>query len=146
MASILHSDKYALDIWFQFLLVQGTRLMKKKDRDYFKKLLNEQLTALLDSAEHTVHGLVEANDHMADPLDRASFESHRSTLLRIRDRESYLIRKIKKAFESLEDGTFGVCEICDEEINIERLKARPVTAHCIECKTEMERIERASGF
>jgi RNA polymerase-binding protein DksA len=58
---------------------------------------------------------------MADPLDRASFESHRSTLLRIRDRESYLIRKIKKAFESLEDGTFGVCEICDEEINIERL-------------------------
>jgi hypothetical protein len=57
MASILHSDKYALDIWFQFLLVQGTRLMKKKDRDYFKKLLNEQLTALLDSAEHTVHGL-----------------------------------------------------------------------------------------
>jgi hypothetical protein len=91
MASILHSDKYALDIWFQFLLVQGTRLMKKKDRDYFKKLLNEQLTALLDSAEHTVHGLVEANDHMADPLDRASFESHRSTLLRIRDRESYLI-------------------------------------------------------
>jgi DnaK suppressor protein len=137
MASILHSDKYALDIWFQFLSVQGTRSMKKKDRDYFEKLLNEQLTALLDSAEHTVHGLVETNDHMADPLDRASFESHRSTLLRIRDRESYLIRKIKKALES---------EICDEEINIERLKARPVTAHCIECKTEMERIERASGF
>jgi DnaK suppressor protein len=118
MASILHSDKYALDIWFQFLSVQGTRSMKKKDRDYFEKLLNEQLTALLDSAEHTVHGLVETNDHMADPLDRASFESHRSTLLRIRDRESYLIRKIKKALENLEDGTFGVCEICDEEINM----------------------------
>jgi DnaK suppressor protein len=138
MASILHSDKYALDIWFQFLSVQGTRSMKKKDRDYFEKLLNEQLTALLDSAEHTVHGLVETNDHMADPLDRASFESHRSTLLRIRDRESYLIRKIKKALENLEDGTFGVCEICDEvrfamkksTSNVSRLdRLRPIASN-----------------
>lgn len=146
MASILHSDKYALDIWFQFLLVQGTRSMKEKDRDYFKKLLNEQLTTLLDSAEYTVQGLLDVNDRMADPLDRASYESHRSTLFRIRDRESYLIRKIKKALESLEDGTFGICEICHKKINVERLKARPVTTHCIECKTKMEEIERASGF
>lgn len=120
--------------------------MKKEDLDYFKKLLNDQLTVLLNYAENTVQGLMNVTDNMPDTLDRASFESNRSTLLRIRDRESLLIRKIKKALEGLEVGTFGICELCGKKISIERLKARPVTTHCIECKTKMEKIEKASGF
>ena len=120
--------------------------MKKEELDYFKRLLNDQLSALLDYADHTVQGLLDLTENMPDPLDRASFESDRSTLLRIRDRESYLIRKIKKALERLEDGTFGICELCGKEISMERLKVRPVTLHCIKCKTEMERMEKASGY
>jgi DnaK suppressor protein len=75
-------------------------------------------------------------------LDRASFESERGFMLRIRDRESKLIRKIQRALENLGNGGFGICEMCDEEIAIERLKARPVTTHCIKCKTKMEALER----
>ncbi|MFO7970111.1 MAG: RNA polymerase-binding protein DksA [Desulfobacterales bacterium] len=119
--------------------------MKKQDMDYFKMVLNDQLAALIDYADHTVQGLLDATDNMPDPLDRASFESDRSTLLRIRDRESYLIRKIKSALDRLEDGTFGICEFCGKEISIERLKVRPVTLHCIKCKTQMERMEKVSG-
>ena len=120
--------------------------MKKEDLDYFKNLLTEQLTALINYADYTVQGLLNETDNMPDPLDRASFESDRSTLLRIRDRESYLIRKIKVALERLEDGTFGICERCEKDINIERLRIRPVTTYCITCKTEMEKMEKASGF
>lgn len=120
--------------------------MKKEDLDYFKQLLTEQLTALLNYAEYTVQGLLIEADKMPDPLDRASFESERSTLLRIRDRESYLINKIKAALERLKDGTFGICELCENNISIERLKARPVTTYCIKCKTQMEKMEKASGF
>ena len=120
--------------------------MQKEDLEFFKKLLTEQLTALLNYADHTVQGLLHETDNMPDPLDRASFESDRSTLLRIRDRESYLIQKIKDALERLEDGTFGICERCEQDIGIERLRIRPVTTYCITCKTEMEKLERASGF
>ncbi len=120
--------------------------MKKQDLDYFKMLLNDRLAALLDYADHTVQGLLDVTDNMPDLLDRASFESDRSTLLRIRDRESYLIRKIKRALDRLEDGTFGICELCGKEISIERLKARPVTLHCITCKIKMEEREKASGY
>jgi DnaK suppressor protein len=120
--------------------------MKKKDQDYFKKLLNDQLDVLLNYSDNTVKGLLNLTDNMPDTLDRASFESDRSTLLRIRDRESLLIRKIKKALDGLENGTFGICELCGKKIRIERLKARPVTSHCIRCKTKMEKIEKASGF
>ncbi len=120
--------------------------MKKQDLDFFKMLLNDQLAVLFDYADHTVQGLLDVTDNIPDPLDRASFESDRSTLLRIRDRESYLIRKIKRALDHLEDGTFGICELCGKEISIERLKVRPVTLHCIKCKIKMEEMEKASGY
>ena len=120
--------------------------MKKEDLDYFKQLLTEQLTALINYAEYTVQDLLIEADKMPDPLDLASFESERSTRLRIRDRESYLINKIKAALERLEDGTFGICDRCGEEISLKRLKARPVTTLCIECKTREEAREKALGI
>ena len=117
--------------------------MKDKDILFFKQLLTEQLESLLGQADVVVHNLIK-NDLEISPdlVDRASFESERGTMLRIKDRESKLIRKIQNALENLENGTFGICEMCEKEIAIERLKARPVTTHCIECKTKMEALER----
>jgi DnaK suppressor protein len=77
-----------------------------------------------------------------DPTDRASLESDRNFLLRIRDRERKLILKIEEALDRIEKGTFGICEVCGEEISEERLQARPVTTLCIDCKTEEEEKEK----
>jgi DnaK suppressor protein len=65
-------------------------------------------------------------------------ESNRNSVLRIRDRERKLIFKIQEALTRIDEGTFGICEECNEEIGIERLKARPVTTLCIECKSSQE--------
>jgi DnaK suppressor protein len=46
---------------------------------------------------------------------------------------------------AIEDGTYGICEECEEPIGIERLKARPVTSYCISCKTKQEAHERITG-
>ena len=117
--------------------------MKIDDIYFFKQLLNEQLDMLLGQANTVVHDLIEKEyETSPDPLDRASFELERGTMLRIRDRESKLIRKIQKSLENLENGSFGICEMCEKEIAIERLKARPVTTYCITCKTKMEALER----
>jgi DnaK suppressor protein len=77
-----------------------------------------------------------------DPNDRASQESDRTFELRIRDRERRLLAKIREALERIDDGTFGVCEECGEEISEARLRARPVTTLCIDCKMEEERQEK----
>jgi len=45
----------------------------------------------------------------------------------------------------IEEGAFGICEVCGEEISIERLKARPVATYCIACKNRMEAIEKVAG-
>jgi len=56
-----------------------------------------------------------------------------------------LLAKIEEALERVEDGTFGVCEACGEEIGVKRLEARPVTTLCIDCKTLQETKEKAQG-
>jgi DnaK suppressor protein len=67
-------------------------------------------------------------------------------MLRIRDREHKLIKKVKKALDRIENGTFGICEKCGEDISLKRLKARPVTTQCIDCKTKEEAFEKALGI
>jgi len=77
-----------------------------------------------------------------DPTDRATQESDRSFELRIRDRERRLINKITEAIDRIDAGSFGICELCEEEISEARLKARPVTTLCIDCKMEEEKKEK----
>ncbi|MBW1609301.1 MAG: RNA polymerase-binding protein DksA [Deltaproteobacteria bacterium] len=120
--------------------------MKKKDVEYFKDFLNNRLEELLSHADDTVSGMTQPKENFPDPTDRASLESERNFMLRIRDRENKLIKKIRKALNRIERGTFGVCEECGENISVKRLKARPVTTQCIDCKTKEEASEKALGL
>jgi len=120
--------------------------MKKKDIEFFKQLLEERLNDLLDQADDTVSGMTVPKENFPDPTDRASHEAERNFMLRIRDREHKLIKKIKEALNRIESGTFGVCEQCGEDITIKRLKVRPVTTQCIDCKTKEEALEKALGL
>lgn len=116
--------------------------MNKKTLAEFKNLLNQQLESLLQDAGKTVSEMTEEKTNFPDPTDRASLESDRNFELRIRDRERKLINKIREALARIDDGTFGLCESCEEPIGVERLRVRPVTTLCIDCKTEQERQER----
>lgn len=119
--------------------------MEPERVEFFRELLQGRLDVLLDEARATVNDLAEGDVNYADPTDRAAAESDRSFLLRIRDRERKLILKIREALERVEDGTFGLCETCGDEIGEKRLEARPVTTQCIDCKTEAEKKERTGS-
>ena len=121
-------------------------MLKKKQLDYFKKLLNEQLDNLLDEASKTVSGMSHEKENLPDPADRATLESDRNFTLRIRDRERKLIGKIKDALERIDNKTYGICDSCEEEISDKRLKARPVTTLCIDCKKKQEDEEKLKGL
>ncbi len=113
--------------------------MNAKKIAFFKKLLQEQRSILILEAQRTVSGMTDSKENFPDPTDRATLESDRNFLLRIRGRERKLILKIEEALERIEDGSFGICEKCGEDISEQRLKARPVTTHCIDCKKREEK-------
>jgi DnaK suppressor protein len=119
--------------------------VKQKELEYLKKILIDQLENLLKQGGETVSGVRSQDGQFSDPLDRASYDEAQGSLLRIRDRESRLINKIRNALECMEDGSYGVCELCGEEISFKRLEARPVTTKCIQCKTQEERLERTGS-
>lgn len=112
--------------------------------DFFRALLQERLRALLVEAGATLGDLTNEKENLADAIDLASMESNRDFQLRIRDRERVLIHKIKEALARIEEGEYGICVACGNEISDKRLLARPVATHCIDCKTELEQLERSS--
>jgi DnaK suppressor protein len=116
--------------------------MEQEELYYFKNLLTQWLDELLGRAGNTVVSLIDSEDRLSDPLDRAVLDTERSYTLRIRDRESVLINKIRASLEDIEDGVYGICDDCGTDIAIERLKARPVARCCILCKTHQEERER----
>ena len=120
--------------------------MNEKKLEFFRKLLNEKLDEPGKEAGRTVAGMTDSKENFPDPTDRAAMESDRNFLLRIRDRERKLISKIREALDRIDDGTFGICESCGEDISEKRLKARPVTTLCIDCKKKQEANERARGL
>ena len=120
--------------------------MQKKSKENFKKHLTQRIEDLLNQAGDTVSGMTETKENFPDPADRAALEADRNFMLRIRDREAKLIKKIKAALERIENNTYGICESCGEDITLKRLKARPVTTQCIDCKSKEEALEKALGL
>ena len=116
--------------------------MDTEKKEFFRGVLQEEMRALLEEAGKTVSEMTADNTNFPDPNDRATQESDRTFELRIRDRERKLINKIKEALDRIDEDTFGICEMCGEEISEARLKARPVTTLCIDCKTEQEKKEK----
>ena len=116
--------------------------MDTEKKEYFRGVLQEEMRVLLEEAGKTVSEMTADNTNFPDPNDRATQESDRTFELRIRDRERKLINKIQEALARIDEDTFGICEMCGEEISEARLKARPVTTLCIDCKTEQEKKEK----
>ena len=116
--------------------------MNRTDLNMFRDLLNERKRDLIVEASRTVDGMEDSRDEISDPSDRASLEGNRTLTLRIRDRERKLITKIEEALGRIDDGSYGKCEECSENISRERLEARPVTTLCIDCKSLQEVQER----
>jgi DnaK suppressor protein len=119
--------------------------MKPEKRQFFRYLLTQKMNELLDEAEKTVSDMTTGKENFPDPNDRATLESDRNFELRIRDRERKLLAKIQEAIKRIDDGIFGMCEVCGGPISEKRLMARPVTTLCIDCKTKQEKIERLKG-
>ena len=119
--------------------------MDQKDLEFFRVLLNDMLEEALKQGELTIEDMTDNNEIFADPADRATMESDRAFTLRIRDRERKLIKKIRSALVRMDEGGYGVCDDCGEEIGVPRLKARPVTKLCINCKSKQEEDEHLRG-
>jgi DnaK suppressor protein len=79
---------------------------------------------------------------IGDSYDSASKERDRELNLLLMGREKEKLNMIDEALTRIEEGTYGICEECGEAIPLKRLLALPFTQLCIECKNEMEKLDK----
>ena len=127
--------------------VAASKALNKKELKKFQDLLDEKRKTVLERARQmlSVENMALDTNDLADEMDLASSEYLQSFEFRLRGREKSLLSKLDLALKKIEDGTFGVCEVCDEPIGKKRLEARPETTLCIKCKEDQEREERTMG-
>ena len=120
--------------------------LSKTELDHFKGVLLQHRAQIIANAQETLAEdmTLDANE-LADEMDLASSEYLQSFTFRLRGREKVFLDKITRALVKLDDGTFGTCEECGEEISVKRLEARPETSLCIRCKEDQERQEKDFG-
>jgi DnaK suppressor protein len=121
--------------------------MNKAQLKKFRAQLEERRDEIIKKAKQTLgEDMTLDVDDLPDEMDLASSEYLQSFTFRLRGREKTFLDKINKALTKLDDGTFGTCEECGEEISLRRLEARPETNLCIRCKEDQERAEKDYGL
>ena len=112
--------------------------MRKSDLVKFKKIFIEQREQLL--MNFTVldsHLMVNPEDK--DEVDQANADIEQNIHMQLKNRETFTLQKVNHALRKIEDGSYGECESCGEQIEIRRLQARPTANLCIACKEEEEK-------
>ncbi len=109
----------------------------------YKKLLQEEKQRILNNSKNALKNeLALSPDDLPDETDLAASEISQNLVFKLRDRERQLLSKIDEALARMDEGTFGVCEDCEEPIEPRRLEARPVSTLCISCKERQEHREK----
>lgn len=101
--------------------------------------LSALLNAKKDEATRTLgrrEGL--AIERTPDALDEVQFAAARELSTRHLEREASLLREVRAALNRIDDGSYGLCLHCDEEISQKRLKAVPWATYCIACQEEAD--------
>ena len=119
--------------------------MKQEQVMKFKKLFEDQKAALLYSYKVVNEEFTIQSDEMSDEVDLSCAELEQGMRLRLRSREALFLKKINEALLKIQAGTFGVCECCEQNIEVSRLEVRPTANLCLSCKEEEEMRETRSA-
>lgn len=121
--------------------------MNKDKLKKFKRLFESQKSGLLFSDRIVRDDFGVCEDDRYDEVDQATTDVEQSMRMRLRNRETLYLKKLEEALRRIEEGSFGECDECGEDIELRRLEARPTATLCVGCKEEQERQEsfHASG-
>lgn len=110
--------------------------MTKTEINKFKKILENKQDELEQIVRNRDAITIEKS---ADALDEVQHAAERELAIRNLDRESNLLRNVRSALRRIEDGSFGTCLHCEEEISPKRLNAVPWASYCIQCQEQADR-------
>jgi DnaK suppressor protein len=121
----------------------ATKLAKKKWKEISDILQQMKQDTLREISKTLKNGTetTAVGEPSGDIYDQASSERDRELGLLLGDREREKLHSIDEALLRIDEGEYGICEECEEEIPLGRLKAMPFTRHCVKCKSDLEKLQ-----
>ena len=106
----------------------------------------DKLKKILEAKQAELSGALRNRDEIAiekapDALDEVQLAGERELAIRNLDRDSHMLRQIRRALARIADGSYGTCLHCEEEISPKRINAVPWAAYCIKCQEQVDRHE-----
>lgn len=115
--------------------------MRKETIKRFKKLFEAEKRKILFNDKVVREDFSVNTDDRFDEIDQATTDVEQSMRMRLCNRETLYLKKVDEALRRIEEGTFGECVECEEDIELKRLEARPTAHLCVSCKEEQEKKE-----
>ncbi len=113
--------------------------MQRVELEAFKRVLEEKKRAILDNNFDHQKSMENLRGASLDEADEAAMSMKNTLDGLIFERHNEELEYIEKALEKIEEGMYGICEMCDEPISIPRLKAKPHARYCIVCREIVEK-------
>src|ERR1039457_3840523 len=110
--------------------------MTKTELNKYRKILEDKQAELEQVIRNREAITIEKS---SDLLDEVQHAAERELAIRNLDRESNLLRNVRAALRRIQEGSFGTCLHCEEEISPKRLYAVPWTPYCIGCQEMADR-------
>ncbi len=112
--------------------------MTNKQLEFIRSTLIKKKEDLLNSSRHAFKQMMENDQRPSDEGDYAVEEVNQYLTCTIQTRDRKCLLEIEKAFKRMEDGEYGCCESCGEQISFERLKVQPFCSLCVDCMQDIE--------
>jgi DnaK suppressor protein len=112
--------------------------MTKSEVNKYKEILETRQAELVEVLRNRDGITIEKSP---DALDEVQNAAERELAIRNLDRESNLLRNVRAALRRIDDGSFGICVHCDEEISPKRIAAVPWTPYCIQCQEAADKAQ-----
>ncbi|CAE09318.1 RNA polymerase-binding protein DksA [Wolinella succinogenes] len=114
--------------------------MRDSELKYFKELLSDRQKQILQNIESNAKDLEVLGDQsLSDELDYASASTESLVGSSISLQQQKELREIEVALAKIKSGTYGICEMCEDPISIQRLKVKPHAKYCIVCREIVEK-------
>ena len=114
--------------------------MRESDLKFFKEMLDERKRQIKKNIEDVYQEMEGLNDSEAnDEIDHASISTDRMIEEAITAQQAKELGEIEFALGKIKSGIYGVCEMCEEDISIQRLKVKPHAKYCIVCREIVEK-------
>ncbi|RZL90984.1 MAG: RNA polymerase-binding protein DksA [Variovorax sp.] len=129
----------------EVIAMPDSEYMNEKQMAYFRLKLMGLKQGILENASQTTEHLRDDAVVVPDPADRATIEEEHALVLRTRDRERKLLKKIDQSIQRIDAGDYGYCDETGEPIGVGRLLARPTATLSLEAQQRRELKQKMFG-